>query len=271
MYDENIAKTLADYCAAAYSCGSFQGCGNWSCKSCQLHPNAESLRFSGGTNGTGVGRGSVSGMVIHDPDLNKVILAFAGTQVTDLIVWANNLNGELIDYPACGGNGCQVHAGFYADYQAIAPSLKESLGYVLARYPQSGLWIAGHSLGGALAMLAVADLKGNHSIHAEAVYTFGQPRVGNQAFAMHLYDITGRAQPPHAPTPYFRLVHYQDPIPHAPPVLLGFWHAPTEIFYTEDQTSYQVCNDSGEDFYCSNSFLFAYRVEDHLNYLGVPF
>lgn len=35
MYDENIAKTLADYCAAAYSCGSFQGCGNWSCKSCQ--------------------------------------------------------------------------------------------------------------------------------------------------------------------------------------------------------------------------------------------
>lgn len=56
-------------------------------------------------------------MVIHDPDLNKIILVFAGTQVTDLIVWANNLNGELIDYPACGGNGCQVHAGFYADYQ----------------------------------------------------------------------------------------------------------------------------------------------------------
>ncbi len=149
-------------------------------------------------------------------------------------------------------------------------------------------------------MLAVADLKGNHSIHTEAVYTFGtwpsspslsssfvlpspylhhtwflhlsfhwspfsfkshtllpslppplalpgQPRVGNQAFAMHLYDLTGHAQPPHIPTPYFRLVHYQDPIPHAPPVLLGFWHAPTEMFYNEDQTSYQVRRVGGSE------------------------
>jgi len=81
----------------------------------QLHPNAESLRFSGGANDTYVG--GVSGMVIHDPDLNKIILAFAGTQMTDLMEWANNLNGELIDYPPCGGDGCQVHAGLYADYQ----------------------------------------------------------------------------------------------------------------------------------------------------------
>lgn len=60
--------------------------------------------------------------------------------------------------------------------QALEPSLKESLGYVLSRYPQSGLWVTGHSLGGALAMLAVADLKGNHSVHVEAVYTFGTSR-----------------------------------------------------------------------------------------------
>ena len=65
-------------------------------------------------------------MVVHDPDLNKVILAFAGTQVTDLMVWANNLNGELIDYPPCGGDGCQVHAGFYADYQVTRCGWMES-------------------------------------------------------------------------------------------------------------------------------------------------
>jgi hypothetical protein len=82
----------------------------------QLHPNAESLRFSGGANDT-KGVGGISGMIIHDPDLNKVILAFAGTQVTDLLVWAKNLHTELIDYPPCGAAGCQVHAGFYADYQ----------------------------------------------------------------------------------------------------------------------------------------------------------
>ncbi len=54
-------------------------------------------------------------------------------------------------------------------------------------------------------------------------------------------------------------------------MLLGFWHAPVEIFYNEAQTSYRVCDDTGEDFYCSNSFLFAYNIQDHLNYLNVPF
>ena len=34
-------------------------------------------------------------------------------------------------------------------------------------------------------MLAATDLHSNHSIVASGVYTFGQPRVGNQAFALH--------------------------------------------------------------------------------------
>lgn len=34
-------------------------------------------------------------------------------------------------------------------------------------------------------------------------------------------------------TPIYRLVHAQDPVPHAPPILLNFWHAPFEIFYNK--------------------------------------
>jgi len=111
-YDEVVAKVMAEYCAAAYSCGSLEGCGNWSCNSCQLHSHAEAFRFSGGVNGTGV-----SGLVVHDSDINKIILVFAGTQPGDLAAWANNLNGELTGYTPCADAGCQVHTGFYADYQ----------------------------------------------------------------------------------------------------------------------------------------------------------
>jgi triacylglycerol esterase/lipase EstA (alpha/beta hydrolase family) len=57
--------------------------------------------------------------------------------------------------------------------QALAPAFLESLSYALARFPRASLWVTGHSLGGALAMLAVADLKDNHAVRIEALYTYG--------------------------------------------------------------------------------------------------
>src|SRR5207247_2585619 len=53
------------------------------------------------------------------------------------------------------------------------------------------IWIAGHSLGGALAQLCAAhvDLLG---IPVEAVYTFGQPRVGDETFAKNMHDKLGK-------------------------------------------------------------------------------
>lgn len=54
--------------------------------------------------------------------------------------------------------------------------------------------------------------------------------------------------------PIFRVVHYHDPVPHLPFETWGYRHPPTEIFYSEDQTSYVVCNDTGEDLSCSDQF-----------------
>lgn len=40
--------------------------------------------------------------------------------------------------------------------------------------------------------------------------------------------------------------------------------------HTQEETAYRVCDATGEDFSCSNSYLWEYDVKDHTTYLGVP-
>lgn len=89
--------------------------------------------------------------------------------------------------------GSYVHSGFYVGFKRIWPKLWPTLR--LAPRP----WIfTGHSLGGALAMLAHAV------VNADKVYTFGAPRVGNAKFVNHYLNGT------------FRIVNGQDIVPLLP-------------------------------------------------------
>jgi len=74
-------------------------------------------------------------------------------------------------------------------------------------------------------------------------YTFGSPRVGNQAFAQFVDSYYPNA---------CRVVHYQDIVPHAPLISMNYWHIATEIFYQETCCDYVTCNSSGEDPSCSD-------------------
>ncbi|MCB0369932.1 MAG: hypothetical protein KDD45_10980, partial [Bdellovibrionales bacterium] len=48
--------------------------------------------------------------------------------------------------------------------------------------------ITGHSLGGALAVMAAAHLHTKYSL-VEMLYTMGQPRVGNDKFAQFMTSL----------------------------------------------------------------------------------
>lgn len=98
----------------------------------------------------------------------------------------------------------------------------------------------------------------------QAVYTFGQPRVGNLAFvSWFVQKLEG--------TPFYRVVHDKDPIVHAPPTLLGFQHTPTEVFYNAAESAYRLCDASGEDPTCSDRYLWPWDLDPqhHLEYLGI--
>jgi hypothetical protein len=116
------------------------------------------------------------------------IAVFRGTR--ELRNWVTNLHA----LPARWNAGGQVHAGFRRALGRVWRPLRR-----LLAGRDGPLFGTGHSLGGALAMLAGSLLR------PRGVYTFGAPRVGDAAFAATLGPIA------------YELVHGKDLVPHLPP------------------------------------------------------
>ncbi len=118
-----------------------------------------------------------------------------------------------------------IHEGFHDGWVAARGEVKT----LLAKFPGGdiqSLWFTGHSLGGALATVAAADLLDDFSGRV-GLWTFAQPRVGNPAFAAWLD--TSLCQR------YHRVVNADDIVTHLPPErisldreILEFSHAGTE-------------------------------------------
>jgi triacylglycerol lipase len=106
--------------------------------------------------------------------------------------------------------GGRVHAGFLSAFNEIRECFDA---IVAARRPGQCLWLAGHSLGGALATLAAAHV-GPAAV--QGVYTYGAPRVGDSAFAAVLPQRS-----------YHRFVHRDDWVVNVPPTVLGYVHGGT--------------------------------------------
>jgi hypothetical protein len=96
-------------------------------------------------------------------------------------------------------------------------------------------------LGGAFAILAAADIQSIYQ-NADAVYTFGQPRVGNAQFAASYSK--------NLPETY-RVINYGDIVPHLPLSQAGFSHSSFEEWYQNSMQTYTTCE--GESTGCSNS------------------
>lgn len=112
---------------------------------------------------------------------------------------------------------------------------------LLAKYQDAKIYVCGHNLGGALAVVAALDLMFTFG-RIDALYTYGQPRVGNGKLASYIdkqLDL-------------MRIIHYADILTHVPPMdVTDYRHAGTQFWFTEDMQKYKVC--SAEDPTCSAS------------------
>lgn len=151
-----------------------------------------------------------------------LIVGFRGSSaLEDFIIDARFFRSLLLE--EADGSRCEVHSGFLAAYESIIGPLSSRLGgSPVFKYQNcKPLFVTGHSLGGALAILAAVELKRQGFAIAQ-VYTFGQPRVGNKAFAaMYNYALKDST---------FALVNEGDPVPLLPPLLNGYRDCGTEIW-----------------------------------------
>ena len=173
-------------------------------------------------------------------DEKKIIVSFRGTEPNRIKDWMTDLNLFMERGPVG-----RVHGGFadglaavwkdmkgeiaaltddgadlrekIAEMKAIKESGQKKIVRIKKQKAPRTLWFTGHSLGAALATLAVADLKLRKDDQpVNGLYTFGQPRTGDTEFANAFNTAFGSQT--------FRFVNNNDLVTRIPPRSLGFSH-----------------------------------------------
>lgn len=130
--------------------------------------------------------GSMQGVVFEHGPSNSVMVAVRGSQTGDAFQdwWDNDLDGQ--PFPRAGwALGSTIHCGFHQAARVVFDELAGMLKDDAAAGRR--IWLTGHSLGGASAMLLAAMLEWDAQIPVTGVYTFGAPGVGNAVF-VNAYD-----------------------------------------------------------------------------------
>ena len=144
------------------------------------------------------------------------ILAFRGTDKDD----PRNARSDEDTLPL-SRDGYTLHSGFSSALDQVWQEEVEPLlaGFVQT-YPGAPIYFTGHSLGAALATIAVARFSGANC----ALYTIGSPRVGDDRFVRAVLSKTSRV---------FRFVNCQDIVTQVPPEIPFahyFRHAGLELY-----------------------------------------
>ncbi len=200
--------------------------GEWGFKSC-------TFLDKGGTQGFVAGRGDM------------ILVAFRGTEPTKL----EDIVADA-DIDKAAGSVGMVHRGFK---RALDKVWEQTLAAIMQlRDTDQPIWFTGHSLGAALATLAVGRTM-DADLPVQGIYTFGQPRVGGNDFATW-YDKSVR---PRA----FRCVNNNDMVTRVPLRNMGYRHVGTFVYF-DSQGSIHKDIRKWE--------LFQDRIKGLIEYLGKP-
>ena len=148
---------------------------------------------------------NIFGLMGRNPASRTAFVSFRGT--SDLAEWVADIDAIPDDYRPISGFG-QVHSGFQEVYQLVRNNIATNLAAAVAGCDQ--ILITGHSLGGALAVLAAPDVARNmppNTIEPRLI-TFAGPRVGVSDFAEKFNAAIESC---------YRVVNFLDIVPLLPP------------------------------------------------------
>ncbi|KAL5701363.1 hypothetical protein ACHQM5_026708 [Ranunculus cassubicifolius] len=266
VYNHTLAKILVEYASAVYM-SDLTELFTWTCSRCDgLTKGFEMLELIVDV------QHCLQAFVGVAQDLNAIVVAFRGTQEHSIQNWIEDLFWKQLDLNYPGMPDAMVHRGFYYAYHntTVRPGILHAVKRGKRLYGDIPVIVTGHSMGGAMASFCALDLAVNHEAQNVQLMTFGQPRIGNAAFASYFNE--------HVPNA-IRVTHEHDMVPHLPPYYYYFpqktyHHFAREVWlyniglgslvYTVEK----VCDESGEDPSCSRS-VSGNSIADHLTYFGV--
>ncbi|MEV0598418.1 lipase family protein [Streptomyces sp. NPDC050315] len=177
--------------------------------------------------------------LVQSEDRRVAILCYRGTQPEDVISYLADadVSPERLSIDL-DGTEHYVHAGFYRNMRVTRHLVIEALDRAVkgqSILPEDGddageklqkLYITGHSLGGAMAaLMAVVLVKEPVYRHIadklEAVYTFGQPLIGDPGFAHACEQAVDNRGIHVLRDRVLRYVYFRDAVPHLPPRPVG--------------------------------------------------
>ncbi|MEU3064685.1 lipase family protein [Streptomyces subrutilus] len=150
-----------------------------------------------------------------------IVTGFRGTEVAKIYDWLTDVDTPPVPGPANKGF---VHYGFHRALQSVYPQIRDTI--LEYRTDGQSVWFTGHSLGGALAMLAGARFHFEEPrLLPDGVYTFGQPRTCERLLAgAHNKAFRDRCH---------RFVNNNDIVPHLPPEPV-YTHVDTSRYFDAD-------------------------------------
>ncbi|XVE82076.1 hypothetical protein DITRI_Ditri15bG0117500 [Diplodiscus trichospermus] len=266
VYNHTLARILVEYASAVYM-SDLTELFTWTCARCDgLTKGFEVIELIVDV------QNCLQAFVGVAKDPSAIVIAFRGTQENSIQNWVEDLFWKQLDLNYPGMPDAMVHHGFYTAYHdttirsGILNAIKEAKEF----YGDLDIMVTGHSMGGAMASFCALDLKINHEAKNVQVITFGQPRIGNAAFASYYSKLVPNT---------IRVTNDHDIVPHLPPYYSLFprktyHHFPREVWLYNivlGSLVYRVekvCDGSGEDPTCSRSVL-GNSIADHLSYYGI--
>ncbi|MCD5995494.1 lipase family protein [Pseudomonas sp. CDFA 602] len=136
-----------------------------------------------------------------------VLIAIRGTQefLPDAL-----RDADALQIPHEDGLG-QAHRGFHQAFVSLKKFIDDYLKAFYTR--EQTILVTGHSLGGAIAVLAAEWIRRMSAQHKVVLYTYGAPRSGDSAFVRAAKDLV-----------HHRIVNHNDPVPGVPSTWMdGNW------------------------------------------------
>lgn len=135
---------------------------------------------------------------------------------------------------------CTVHTGFWTSWQNTRSFVVPHIKHLKEKYPEYRLELVGHSLGGAVAVLA--GLEFDALGYQPRITTFGEPRVGNKGlrdFIDGVFELpsehleAGKGERELFSGRYRRVTHVDDPVPLLPLQEWGYRPHAGEVYISK--------------------------------------